>query len=122
MSTTRGAFALNGRIYTGQSNGTLTYRSFDGTTVGGSNTIDLHGLEVAPGGGFLIPGTTTPVPGFNTHLSSMTGMFFENGRPNNINPPRLQFAAINVQSTDQEAVIRSNTTPGSLAGMPGRLR
>ncbi len=79
-ASTRGAFALNGRIYTGQSNGTLTYRSFNGTTVGGSNTIDLHGLETAPGSNFLIPGTNTPVPGFNTHLASMTGMFFENGR------------------------------------------
>jgi chitodextrinase len=79
-STTRGAFALNGRLYTGQSNGTLTSRSFDGTTMGPSTLVDLRGLEVAPGGNFLIPGTNTPVPGFNTHLASMTGMFFENGR------------------------------------------
>ncbi len=80
-ATTRGAFALNGRIYTGQSNGTMTFRTFNGTTVGGSNTINLYGLEVAPGGNnFLIPGTNTQVPGFNAHLASMTGMFFENGR------------------------------------------
>ena len=79
-TTARGAFALAGQIYTGQSNGTLTRRSFDGTNVGASNTINLYGLEVTPGGAFLIPGTNTPVPGFNTHLASMTGMFFENGR------------------------------------------
>jgi hypothetical protein len=79
-STARGAFALNDRIYTGQGNGTLTWRSFDGTSAGPSNTVNLFGLEVAPGGGWPIPGTTTPIPGFNTHLASMTGLFFENGR------------------------------------------
>ncbi len=78
--TTRGAFALNGRLYTGQSNGTLTWRNYDGTTVGGSNTVNLFGLNVAPPTTFLIPGTNTPVPAFSTHLASMTGMFFDGGR------------------------------------------
>ncbi len=78
-TTARGAFALNGLLYTGRSNGTLTRRSFDGTTSAPSNTSTSTGSR-SPGGGFLIPGTTTPVPGFNTHLASMTGMFFDNGR------------------------------------------
>lgn len=79
-STARGAFALNDRIYTGQSNGTLTWRTFNGASVGASNTVNLFGLEVAPGGSWSIPGTSTPIPGFNAHLSSMTGLFFDNGR------------------------------------------
>jgi hypothetical protein len=78
--TTRGGFMLNDRLYTGQNNGTLTWRTFDGTSVGASNTINLFGLEVPPGGNWPIPGTTTAIPGFNAHLASMTGVFFDNGR------------------------------------------
>ncbi len=58
----RGAFALNGRLYTGWSDGTLTVRTFDGTAVGPASTIDLHGLQVAPPTVFKIPGTKTAIP------------------------------------------------------------
>lgn len=76
----RGAFALNGRVYTGWSNGTLTVRTFDGATMSQPSTIDLNGLQTAPPTTFLIPGTTTPIPSFATHLANMTGLFFDNGR------------------------------------------
>jgi hypothetical protein len=79
-STARGAFAVDGRVYLGLSNGTFAWRSFDGSTMGPANPIDLFGLDVAPPTTFLIPGTTSPVPAFSTHLASATGMFFDNGR------------------------------------------
>lgn len=76
----RGAFAVNGLLYTGWSDGTLRVRAFDGTTLGAVTNLDLYGLEVQPPSGFRIPGTSTRVPAFTTHLASTTGMFFENGR------------------------------------------
>ena len=76
----RGAFALNGRVYTGMSDGTFTVRSFNGTTMGQPTTINLNGLQTAPPTTFLIPGTNTPIPSFATHLANMTGLFFDNGR------------------------------------------
>jgi Domain of unknown function (DUF5122) beta-propeller len=79
-STTRGAFALGGRVFTGRSDGTLGWRTFDGGSFGPSNTVNLFGLQNAPPTSFLIPGTTTPVPSFSSHLASMTGMFFDRGR------------------------------------------
>jgi hypothetical protein len=79
-SSARGAFALNGRLYTGQSNGTLVSRTFSGTSVGPATTLNLYGLQTAPPSSFVIPGTTTPIPAFSTHLANMTGMFFDNGR------------------------------------------
>jgi hypothetical protein len=75
----RGAFALNGRLYTGWSNGTLTVRSFNGSVAGSPSTINLYGLENAPNAMFTIPGTSQPIPGLSTHLTSMTGMTFDNG-------------------------------------------
>ncbi len=76
----RGAFALNGLVYSGLNNGTLNVRTFDGTTFGAPATVNLNGLDVAPPTSFRIPGTTTPVPAFSTHLANMTGMFFDGGR------------------------------------------
>jgi beta-propeller uncharacterized protein DUF5122 len=76
----RGAFALNGRLYSGTSDGRLHMRTFDGTTAGAATDVNLHGLEVAPPAAFTIPGTTQPIPAFTTHLQNMTGMFFQNGR------------------------------------------
>ncbi len=42
--------------------------------------MNLNGLERRARTSFRIPGTTTPVPAFSTHLASMTGMFFDGGR------------------------------------------
>ncbi|MFN8234358.1 MAG: fibronectin type III domain-containing protein, partial [Actinomycetota bacterium] len=79
-STTRGAFAVDGRVYMGLSDGTFAWRPFDGSTMGSVDPIGLYGLDTAPPSTFLIPGTTTPVPAFSTHLASTTGMFFDSGR------------------------------------------
>jgi len=76
----RGAFALNGKLYTGWSNGSLVVRDFDGTTVGAPATIGLNGLEVAPPTMFKIPGTKTSIPSLSSQLSKASGMFFHNGR------------------------------------------
>ncbi len=76
----RGAFALNGILYTGWSDGWLYARTFDGTNLGPAVQVNLNGLDVQPGSQFLIPGTTTRVPAFTTDLASMTGMFYDNGR------------------------------------------
>ncbi|MFC6285566.1 delta-60 repeat domain-containing protein [Nocardioides sp. GCM10027113] len=79
-SQARGAFVAHDRLYTGWSDGTLTVRDFDGTTVGPTSALDLHGLEVAPPKRFKIPGTKTPIPGFADHLANASGMFFHEGR------------------------------------------
>lgn len=76
----RGAFALNGVLYTGWSDGWLYSRTFDGTNLGPAIQLNLYGLDVQPGSAFTIPGTTTRVPAFTTDLASMTGMFFDDGR------------------------------------------
>lgn len=79
--TTRGAFALNGSLFYGSSDGNLYERTFDGDQVGPATKINLHGLEVAPEfHTFLIPGTSEPVPSLAQHLKAMTGMFFDQGR------------------------------------------
>ena len=62
-SRVRGAFLANGNLYTGQDNGTLLVRSFNGSAFGAPQTINLRGL------------TSTRFP-----ISQMTGMFYDNGR------------------------------------------
>ncbi|MEX0990114.1 MAG: hypothetical protein WD206_07455 [Actinomycetota bacterium] len=80
-NSARGAFTVNDTLYTGWSDGTLLARSFDGTTLGAAQTVDLHDLDViAPGSSFRIPGTTLNVPRLDVHLTNATGMFFDQGR------------------------------------------
>ena len=43
-SHVRGAFMINGTLYTGQDNGQLLARSFDGTTFGAATSVALNGL------------------------------------------------------------------------------
>ncbi len=62
-STARGVFFSNNRLYAGWSDGTFTWQSFDGTSVGAKQSIGLNGLT----NGYW------PV-------SSITGMTLENGR------------------------------------------
>jgi hypothetical protein len=62
-SAVRGAFVVSGRLYTGQSDGTMTVRPFDGTTAGPATPLAFNGL------------TSTQLP-----ISRITGMFFWNGR------------------------------------------
>jgi hypothetical protein len=75
----RGAFVLNGTLYTGMADGTLLRRSFNGTTAGTTTPVDLHGLDLTLDPSFLIPGTNVPIPPLSAHLSNATGMFFEDG-------------------------------------------
>jgi hypothetical protein len=78
--TARGAFALNGKLYYGLSDGWLYRRTFDGTSFGPQSQVNLNGLQVQPSSSFTIPGTTTRVPAFTTDIAAMTGMFYDNGR------------------------------------------
>ena len=56
----RGMFALQGVLYYGTSGGGVFARTFDGTTVGPAQQLDLHGLTNFP-------------------VASITGMFYANG-------------------------------------------
>jgi hypothetical protein len=53
----RGAFLVDGVLYAGWSDGTMTEQTFDGTTFGTSTTLDLHGAF--------------------TDVSTATSMFFD---------------------------------------------
>ncbi len=65
-SHTRGAFMLNGYLYYGWDDGTLRRQSFDGTTLGDVEQLELHGLAAGAPSYFGV--------------KSITGMFFDNGR------------------------------------------
>lgn len=56
----RGAFMADGRLYNGWSNGTFTWRPFNGTTYGSVRTINLNGLTA-----------------FATELASIRAMWFD---------------------------------------------
>lgn len=70
-STVRGAFAVDDTVYAAWSNGTFTAQSFDGTTFGNPQPIDLY------------EGTPT-TPGYSNNfvndLASITGIFYDPGR------------------------------------------
>ena len=59
----RGAFHVDGQLYTTWSDGTLTRRAYTGNNFGVPTTLDLHGLTA-----------------FATEAQTMTGLFYENGR------------------------------------------
>ncbi|MEX0990112.1 MAG: hypothetical protein WD206_07440 [Actinomycetota bacterium] len=80
MANARGAFALNGKVYTGWSDGRLYVRSFNGSTFGAAQLVPIAGVDTTPGTRFKIPGTTTTIPKFSDHLKLMTGMFYDAGR------------------------------------------
>ncbi len=76
----RGAFALDGKLYTGWANGKLYVRDFDGSSTGPATEINLNGLQTPPVSVFTIPGSTQRIPGMTSHLLDMTGMFYRQGR------------------------------------------
>ena len=76
----RGAFAIDGRIYYGSTDGRIYWRTFNGTSAGSENPVPLNGLDVQPPSSFLIPGTTTRVPALTTQIANATGMFYDDGR------------------------------------------
>ena len=59
-STTRGIFALQGNLYYGSTDGNFSTRTFNGTSLGPAQQIDLHGLTDFP-------------------VQSLTGLFYANG-------------------------------------------
>lgn len=59
-NTSRGAFMIDGKLYTGTSTGTLLVRDFNGTTFGTPSTVNLNGLT-----------------NFGTELRTITGTFYD---------------------------------------------
>lgn len=63
-SSSRGAFMVDGTLFTGWSDGTLRQRSYDGTTFGPSTTLNLNGASAS-------------AHRFVAELPNVTGMFFD---------------------------------------------
>lgn len=63
----RGAFMVNGYLYTGLSNGSFVRRSYDGTTFGPAEPVDTADR-------------LTTLSDWRNDVSNMTGMFFDRGR------------------------------------------
>ncbi len=61
-SQARGAFAVDGVVYNGWADGTMTARAFDGSTFGPKSALDLHGS------------------GFISELPNVTGIVYQNSR------------------------------------------
>jgi hypothetical protein len=59
-SSARGAVMIDGNVYTGWSDGTLQYRTFNGTTFGPSTNVNLYGLT-----------------NFAAEIPNITGMFYD---------------------------------------------
>ncbi len=112
----RGAFALNGQLYTGWSDGTLQVRSFNGSAVGQASTINLYGLDTAPDPIFRMRGADLPIPALDDHLSQMTGMAFSSGRIYyTVNgDPRLYYRYFTPQSQIVGAELFVPTPDGDL--------
>ncbi len=77
----RGAFWLDGTLYTGWADGTFTARSFDGTTFGASRVLDPWAdpvwAGVDTGSGNTYDGKPS---GIVSELSTVSGMFYRDGR------------------------------------------
>ncbi len=67
-ATAVGAFMINGTLYTGYSNGTLTRRTFDGTTYGAAVLVDTADL------------LTRQTDWHNTDMHTMTSLFYDRGK------------------------------------------
>jgi PKD repeat protein len=80
-STARGAFAVNGNVYYGSTDGNFYERSFDGTTFGPAVAIDPYDDplwdNVLDGTGGVYQGVKS---NFYSELSSLTSMFYSAGR------------------------------------------
>jgi len=66
--TAVGAFMVNGNLYTGYSNGTVTRRTFNGTTYGTAVTVNTADL--------IVPQTDW----HNTDVPSITSLFYDRGK------------------------------------------
>ncbi|MBT1002474.1 PKD domain-containing protein [Paenarthrobacter sp. DKR-5] len=60
FSDTRGAFMIDGNLFTAHADGTFRMQSFDGTTLGAQTTINLNGLTA-----------------FASEMKQMTGLFYD---------------------------------------------
>jgi PKD repeat protein len=97
----RGAFVVDGTLYTGFANGTFTARSYDGVTYGSPSTIDL------------LLGT------FAADLPNITGMFYDSGRIyfTLANDANLYYRFFNPQTRIVGTLRNAVTTGTSLTSM-----
>ncbi len=65
--STRGAFMVNGQVYLGTSDGSLTRRDFDGSTFGSPVNVDGQDQLVV-------------LQNWRSDVAAMTGMFYDSGR------------------------------------------
>jgi hypothetical protein len=67
----RGSFAVDNLVYTGWSNGTLTVRTFNGTTFGPVSVVPMSFPDTNTTGG------VTPASNFVSDLANVSGMFYD---------------------------------------------
>ncbi|WP_460526273.1 PKD domain-containing protein [Flindersiella endophytica] len=100
---TRGAFMLNGTLYTGQSDGAFVRRTYDGTQFGTAVTINVADQLVAD-------------TIWHSHIQTANGMFYSNGRIYyaRTSTNQLLYRNFNVQSdvVDPRAVVADTGTAG----------
>jgi hypothetical protein len=105
-SQSRGAVYINGTLYTGNSDGNLYARTFDGTTFG--NPVSVAGMD-----------TLAPLTAFHTDVKTITAMFFDSGRLYYTLPGQnTLYYRYFTPSTNVIGAVRytaTNTTPVNLA-------
>ena len=113
----RGAFMVNNVLYTGWSDGRLLARSFNGSSLGLEEPVEMYGLDTRPvPSAFRIPGTNLDVPRFAQHLTNMTGMFYDGGRLyyTVAGDPRLYYRYFTPSTRIVGAILHvSETTPST---------
>lgn len=106
-TSNRGAFMLNGQLYTGSSTGEFTRRTFDGTTMGAPVQVNL-GDQL------------TAMTDWDGDVARITGLFYDNGRVyfTRSDANALYYRYLNVES-DLVGARRYQVT--SFTGMDLRL-
>ncbi len=100
----RGSFWLNGQLYSTWSNGTMTRRTYNGTTFGPPTTINLNGLT-----------------NFVTDMQGMSGLFYEQGRMyfTKVNETNLYMRYFTVEGGSIVGSLRT-TIVGNITGVDWR--
>lgn len=128
-SRVRGAFMVDGRLYTGWSNGTFTWRPYNGRVFGTPRVIDLNGLTA-----FASELTTIRAMWFDREtgrlyftLNGVNALFYRYFTPESRTVGAVRFTAPSTPGVDWRAVtdgflaggrLYAATTDGSLRSLP----